>query len=394
MLAFDRGRITRNASRALPCGGALLASMLLLGACSPRAPAVAVSEAASAVGGVPREDGSIEVPAGSALRNALQVSRVAQTTVERSINVPGVIEADPARLVRIVPPTAGRIVRVSKSLGDSVRAGEPLLTLDSADLATANADAGKALAALALADRNLVRQQELVDAEIVARKDLDQAQSDQAQARSEAQRAQARLAQLGATHGAAHNGVRNGGRELSMSSPINGQVIEMSAAQGGFWNDTTAPLMTIADLSKVWLGASVQEKDLSAVFVGQVVHIVVNAYPDAPLVGRVAFIGSVLDADTRTAKVRIALDNAAGRLRPGMFAGAMLSGSAHEAITVPTSALIQDGFDTRVYVERAPWTFEPRLVKTGAQIGSQIEIVSGLQPGERVVVKDGVLLNE
>jgi cobalt-zinc-cadmium efflux system membrane fusion protein len=244
----------------------------------------------------------------------------------------------------------------------------------------------KAQAALSLANHNLNRQQELADAEIAARKDLQQAQSDQAQAQSEAARAQARLAQLGSTRG--------NGRELTLTAPIAGHVIELSGAQGGFWNDTNAPLMTIADLSKVWLSASVQEKDLAAVFVGQSVHIVVNAWPDAPRAGRVAYIGQVLDADTRTVKVRVALDNADGRLRPGMYASAVFSGAPHEAVTVPTSALIQDGFATRVFVERAPWTYESRVVTPGAQIGSQVEIASGLKPGERIVVKDGVLLND
>ena len=334
------------------------------------------------------EGTSIAVPVASPLRQALQIATVVETTVERPISLPGVVEADPAKLIKIVPPVAGRIERMYKGLGDAVRAGEPLLTLDSADLAQAASDASKAQAALALADHNLTRQQELVAAEIGARKDLQQAQSDQAQAQSELRRAQSRLAQLGSAPG------RGNGRQVTVNAPISGHVIELIGAQGGFWNDTNAPLMTVADLSRVWLTASVQEKDLAAVFVGQQAHIVLNAYPDEMLAGRVAYIGQIVEADTRTVKVRVVLDNAAGRLRPGMFARAVLSGASHEAITVPATALIQDGFNTRVFVERAPWSYESRAVKTGAQIGSQIEIASGLKPGERIVVKDGVLLND
>jgi cobalt-zinc-cadmium efflux system membrane fusion protein len=335
-----------------------------------------------------RSGRTIAVPPASPLRQALQVASVAETTVVRPISVPGVIEADPARLVKVVPPAAGRIERLHKRLGDEVRVGDPLFTLDSADLAQATSDASKAQAALALAEHNLARQQDLANAEIAAGKDLQQAQSDQAQALSEARRAQARLSQLGSALG------QGSGREYTLKSPIAGHVIELTGAPGGFWNDTNAPLMTVADLSKLWLSASVQEKDLAAVFVGQDVRIALNAYPGETLDGKVTYIGQMLDTDTRTVKVRVALDNAAGRLRPGMFASAVFEGAAHLATTVPATALIQDGFNTRVFVEQAPWTYESRVVKAGAQVGSQVEIESGLKPGERIVVKDGVLLND
>jgi cobalt-zinc-cadmium efflux system membrane fusion protein len=375
----------------LPILCALIGACVLLAACGQHAAAsagAASSTSGPAATGLLREGASVAVPQASPLRHAIQVAVAAQTAVARSIAVPGVIEADPARLVRIVPPVAGRIVRVYKSLGDAVKAGEPLLMVDSADLAQATSDASKAAAALLLARHNLDRQQDLVASGIAAMKDLQQAQSDQLQAQSEDRRARGRLGQLGTLPG------QGDGHDFTMTAPISGHVIEMTGAQGGFWNDTNAPLMTVADLSKVWLSASVQEKDMASVFVGQTAQIVLDAYPGEPLAGRVAYVAQTLDADTRTVKVRVALDNSAERLRPGMFATAILSSPAHESITVPSAALIQDGFNTRVYVESVPWTFEARLVKTGPQIGSQIEIKSGLRPGERIVVKDGVLLND
>jgi len=378
----------RNLMRGATC--ALLAACAVLGGCGKSA---ASSDAASDAAGkndaaLMRKGNAIAVPQASPLRQALQVAAVAETTVMRPIAVPGVIEADPARLIKVVPPVAGRIERLHKRLGDEVRVGDPLFTLDSADLAQATSDASKAQAALALAERNLTRQQDLVNADIAARKDLEQAQSDHAQAQSDIRRTQARLAQLGSVPG------QGNGRQYTLKSPIAGHVIEQTGAQGGFWNDTNAPLMTVANLSKVWLSASVQEKDLAAVFVGQEARIALNAYPGETLSGKVAYIGQMLDPDTRTVKVRVALDNAAGRLRPGMFASAVFSGAAHRAATVPAAALIQDGFNTRVFVEQAPWTYESRVIKTGAQVGSQVEIESGLKPGERIVVKDGVLLND
>ena len=133
--------------------------------------------------------------------------------------------------------------------------------------------------------------------------------------------------------------------------------------------------MTVANLSTVWLAASVQEKDIHSLFVGQTARISLDAY-DGTFEGKVRYVGQVLEPDTRTVKVRIAMDNSSGRFRPGMFAKATFAGQARKATVVPATALIQSGFNTRVFVETSPWRFEPRICKTGAQMGDRVEIVS------------------
>ncbi|MFZ6649347.1 efflux RND transporter periplasmic adaptor subunit [Undibacterium sp. TJN25] len=335
-----------------------------------------------------REGSAIRLPASSPLRKSISIAAVTEQSIERSITVPGTIEADAARMIKVVPPVAGRVVQLNKRLGDTVKAGDVLFSLDSADLASAYSDAGKSQATLNLTKRNLQRQTDLVDAGIAARKDLEQAESDYAQAVNEADRAKSRLSQLGASLGS------GSGRTYQLRSPLSGKVIELTGAQGGFWNDTNAPLMTVADLSTVWLAASIQEKDLPLVFVGQAAKITLNAFDGESFDGTVRFIGDVLDPDTRTIKVRIAIDNPAGRFKPGMFAKVIFSGQAHPAPSVPAAALVQNGFNTRVFVEKSPWVYEARIVKTGAQAGGNVEIVSGLKAGEKIVAKDGVLLND
>ncbi|HUJ18576.1 MAG TPA: efflux RND transporter periplasmic adaptor subunit [Nitrospirota bacterium] len=335
-----------------------------------------------------REDGRVRVPDASPLRKSLQLATVEEQSVERPLVVPAVVEVDPAKLIKVVPPLSGRIVQMHKRLGDAVKAGDALFTLDSADMAQAYSDAAKAQAALGMAKRNLERQQELSKAEISARKDREQAESDYSQAVSESERAKARLSLLSGALGDGN------GRQYTLRSPIAGHVIELTGAQGGFWNDTNAPIMTVANLSTVWLTASVQEKDLASVFVGQAAKITFNAYDGESIKGRVHYVGEVLDPDTRTVKARIAIDNAAGRFRPGMFANVTFSGKAHHAAVVPATALVQSGFNTRVFVETSSWQFEPRIVKTGAQMGDLVEIVSGVKAGERIVVREGVLLND
>ncbi len=387
-------RFLRIADRGTPRSFTIPACLLLL-ASAPlwlagcdESPAHAASAPPAATASPHREGADIVVPADSPLRERLVVDAVRSQAVEQPIAAPGTIEALPDHLARIAPPVTGRVVGLHRALGDPVRAGDVLFTLDSSDLSAARGDAAKARDAAAQAGRDLDRQQLLFDADIAARKDLEAAQLARAQAANDLRTAQARLAQLGASAD------DNAGRRLSVRAPLAGRVIEMNAAPGGYWNDVNAPLMTIADLSRVSVTAAVPEKDLARIFVGQSAQVVLNAYPDDPRAGTVRYIGEVLDPDTRTVKVRLILDNADGRLRPGMFVKLRFAGPSHPAPVVPASALLQEGLFTRVFVERAPGRYVAREVSVGAALGDQVEIVSGLRPGERVVVRDGVLLHD
>jgi cobalt-zinc-cadmium efflux system membrane fusion protein len=389
-----RAKVNQPGSIEAAAAAAALACALLAG-CSKSSSSEQATKAEPAKGqrGEPaalvREGDRIRVPDSSPMRGRLEVAAAEEVEVEEPIVAPAVVEADPAKLMKVLTPVSGRITRIYKQLGDSVQPGEALFAVDSADLAQAYSDANKARATLALAARNLERQQRLAKEDIAALKELQQAENDHAQAVAEDARARARLEQLGVEP------VRQGsGREYLLRSPIGGRVIELVAAQGGYWTDTTAPIMTVADLSSVYLSAAVPENDLAAVFVGQAAKVVLNAYPHETHSGKVRYVAEVLDPDTRTVKARIAAGNAQGHLRPGMFGRVTLSGRAHKAPVVPVSALIQGGFTTRVFVEIAPWTFQSREVKTGAQLGKRIEIVSGLKAGERIVVQNGLLLND
>jgi cobalt-zinc-cadmium efflux system membrane fusion protein len=336
------------------------------------------------------DDGSIAVDKMSPLRQRLQVAAVQEQDIATQTEAPGSIVAMPEKLVKITPPLAGRITRLQRALGDSVKAGDPLFTLDSAELSAAYADDSKAKSALLQARQELERQKTLFEAEIAARKEYEAAQAAFAQAGSDAQASADKLAQ----YGAGARGTRGTRRDYVLRSPIAGTVIAMEGAQGGYWNDINAPVMTVADLSTVWLSANVAERDLAQVAVGQKTSITVDAWPGKSFDGKVAYVGAVLDPETRTVQVRVAIDNRAGAFKPGMFAHAGFAGTSRRALLVPASAVLQSGPSTRVMVERSPLRFEPRTVEVGASHGEQVEIVSGLKAGERIVVKEGVLLND
>ncbi|WP_402719401.1 efflux RND transporter periplasmic adaptor subunit [Janthinobacterium rivuli] len=370
---------TRNALGA-SCALALACSALA-GCAKPTAAATPPAQSTHL------DDGSIAVDKMSPLRQRLQIAPVQEQDIATQTQAPGSIEAMPEKLVKITPPLAGRITRLQRSLGDSVKAGDPLFTLDSAELSAAYADDSKAKSALLQARQELERQKTLFDAEIAARKEYEAAQAAFAQAGSDAQASADKLAQYGA-------GARGTRRDYVLRSPIAGTVIAMEGAQGGYWNDINAPVMTVADLSTVWLSANVAERDLAQVAVGQATRITVDAWPGKAFEGKVAYVGAVLDPETRTVKVRVAIDNRAGAFKPGMFAHAGFAGASRRALLVPAAAVLQSGPSTRVMVERSPLVFTPRTVEVGASHGDQVEIVSGLRAGERIVVKEGVLLND
>jgi cobalt-zinc-cadmium efflux system membrane fusion protein len=336
-----------------------------------------------------REGGRITVPQGSPLRNKLTVDAVGEKEIQRTLMLPAAVEADPGRLVKVLPPLAGRITQLKVQLGERVDIGQPLIVLDSPDLATAQAEHVRAKALLALALKNRDRQRDLTRIGGGALKDQLQAEADYLTAEVELQRTDARLRQIGVNPDTPHDS-----RTVTITAPIAGSVIELAAAPGAFWNDLNAVLMTVADLSTVWVTANVPEKDTAFVAKGQAVDVVFGAYPSDVFKGEVLFVSDILDADTRRTKVRIAFQNPDIRLKPNMFANVSFFTPKRTMPVVPTMSLVLKDDTDQVFVEVEPWIFEARPVEIGFQQGDVSIVESGLKAGDRIVVKGGVLLND
>jgi len=336
-----------------------------------------------------REGQRITIPEGSPLRDKLVIEPVAEQEIERTLVLPAVVEPDPARLAKVMTPLSGRVTELNVQLGQRVAAGQPLLVVDSSDLGTAYSEYDKAKVLFDFATKNRNRLRDLARIGGAAVKDLQQAETDYVTAQAELQRADARLKQIGVQ---SETPVTS--RLMTVTAPIAGSIIDLAVAPGSFWNDANAALMTIADLKTIWVTANVPEKDTADVVQGQAVEVSFPAYPGETFRGEVLFVSDVLDPDTRRTKVRIAFENASIRLKPGMFASARFLASKRTLPVIPTSAVILKDDADHVYVEVAPWTFESRKVETGVQQGNRLAITNGLQPGDRVVVKGGVLLND
>lgn len=373
-------------------GLVLLAAGVALGIAADRlviAPRNVAEKEQAAAAAVTRDGNRIVVPPGSPLRSRVVVADVAENEVPRTLLLPAVVEVEPARTVKVLPPVAGRVVELKVELGSRVVKDQALAVINSGDLAQAYSDEEKAQATVTLTKKALDRLAELEKTRAIAVKDREEAQNDYAQALSERERAETRLRAIGVAPEPPGET-----RLLIVKSPVTGSVTDMQTATGAFLNDATAEIMTIANLNSIWVTANVPEKDTSFVGVGQAVNVTFPAYPGRTFSGKVLFVSDVLDPDTRRTKVRIAFDNPDQALKPNMFATATFVAPPDRQLAVPTSALLLENDKISVFVEIEPWVFERREVDATDQGADTTTIRGGLKAGDRVIVRGGVLLGD
>ncbi len=298
----------------------------------------------------------------------------------------GTLTYDEARTARVSSPIAGRVIGTIAALGAKVKAGDALAELDSPELGQAQADYAGAQADLNLADRAFARMQELYANGITPRKDLEQVQDNVSRARSEAERARLKLANLG---------VRNGRTDIRfvLHSPISGAITERNINPGmEVRSDLTVPLFVISDLSSLWVQMDVFEKDIGLIHVGAKVLVHVPAYPDEVFTATVSYISQIVEANTRTVKVRCILPNADNRLLPAMYAAIEVqSEPSDKAVVVPLTALFTEDESDWLFVAIGDGHYQKRPVKVGLRLKDRAVILEGLNPGERLVI-DGALL--
>src|ERR1700738_538624 len=237
-------------------GALLLAALLTGGFGLLRGDKNAQSEAPMIV----RRGEQIIVPESSPLRKRLEVTAALADTIHAKKVLPGIVESDPARTAAVLTPLGGRILEIKAALGDRVRKGQVLAVIDSPDLAQAYEDDEKAADAVEWTEKNLTRQEGQYKLGTASSRDLDQARSDHAQADAEYARTQARLKVLGVP---AVRGKRSS--LLLVEAPVGGSVTTLTVARGNMINDPTQPIMTVADLSTVWVTALVPEKAVAMV---------------------------------------------------------------------------------------------------------------------------------
>ena len=304
-------------------------------------------------------------------------------------NATGVVSADVSRTIPVISLASGRIVEIDARLGDTVKKGQLLLKVQSADIAQAFADYQHAVADELLARAQLARSQTLYDKGAIAQKDLEVARSTEDKAKVSVATAAEHLRVLGADKD-------HPSPIVEIGAPVSGVITEQNAASAGGVKtlDNSPNLFTISDLSRVWVICDVYENNLANVHLGENADIRLNAYPGRTFTGRISDIGSVMDPALHTAKVRIEVANP-GLMRLGMFVTATFHGQQKQIhAVVPASAVLHLHDRDWVYTPQADGRFQ-RIEVTGGKMlpGNLQEILAGLSPGQQVASNALVLQN-
>ena len=308
------------------------------------------------------------------------------------ISATGKVEANADKIAHVSPRISGKIVTVKSSLGDSVAAGQVLVTLDSVELGEALSRYHQSKTKFTLAQSNMDRIKVLVDKKIAARKEILQAETDYKTAQTELHTDEERLSLFGVSVADLKDD-HHKKPLLPVRSPIGGIITEKHAIVGEL-SDPSKSLYTVADLSSVWVLVDIHEKDLAKVRRGQAATVIVGAFPDQKFRGRITYLADLVDEATRTVKARVEVGNPGRKLKPEMFATVELAIAADSptVLAVPEEAVQELDGKKLIFVAEKETEFEPRTVELGRASGGMVEVVSGLKEGERYAVKGAFTL--
>ncbi len=328
----------------------------------------------------------------------IRVETTARRPLSETLITGGKIAFDDLLVSHVFSPVSGRVTRIDAELGQKVEKGQALALIDSPDLGSAYSDLVKAQADVIAANHDIKRQRDLLGAHAASEAAVEQSEDNQRKAQAELERAQLKIKLLHASQGDVVS------QSYLLRSPIAGEVVARNINPGaeiqGMLSSANIAneLFTVGDLGRVWMLADVYEADIGRVHPGDEVHIASIASPGTTFSGRVDFVSDVLDPTTRTAHLRVTVENPDKKLKPEMYVTATVSLGERPALAVPRTAVLRLGDESIVFVqigktETGLLEFAPRPVTTGAEEDGWIEILGGLKAGEPIVTEGGILLS-
>lgn len=365
-------------------GGTLVAALIAAGTVvvskriEPQASASSVQPMASdpMAGMSMTGDGSIQISAAQIRQFGITLGSVERRTLESDVRAVGLLTFDETRVAEVVPKFAGFTERLYADFtGQAVRRGTPLLEVYSPEIVAA--------------------QEELL---VASRLERETGQSAAPGVTTGGpgltELARRRLRQWDVSEAQIDEVLRTGQprRTVTLYAPVSGIVVEKPVLLG----QSVQPgqlLYRIADLSRLWVEAELRESDAGSVQVGTAATVEPTALPGQPLAGRVEYVYPTLQQEARTLKARISVANPDGKLKPGMYADVRFSSPLRTALTVPTPAVIHTGTRRVVFVDLGGGKLLPQDVEIGRVAGELTEVLSGLEPGQRVVTSAQYLLD-
>jgi cobalt-zinc-cadmium efflux system membrane fusion protein len=322
------------------------------------------------------EEGHIELSAEQITAAGIQLAEAKAQNISRGLPFPGEVRFDEDRTAHVVPRVPGVVESVAVNLGQTVKKGQLLAVIASQQISDQRSEQAAAQRRLALARTTYEREKKLWQGKISAEQDFLQARQALQEAEIAVSNARQKISVLSGSV------VATGGNRYELRAPFDGVVVEKHLTPGEVVDESTAAF-TLSDLSRVWVTFGVSPKDLNKVQVGKAVTVSAPEL-NAEVVGSVAYVGSLLGEQTRTATVRVTLENPQGSWRPGLFVTALVATDSREAkVAVPETA-IQTVEDKPTVFVRTDDGFEARAVELGRRAAGHVEITQGLEPGAQV----------
>jgi cobalt-zinc-cadmium efflux system membrane fusion protein len=321
---------------------------------------------------------------------------VGPQVVEDTVLTSGTVALDDQRSGHVFSPVTGRVIKILAELGEQVKAGQPLATIESPDIGSAVSDSHKAEADLIAAEHNLRRKKELLEQQAASSADVETAEDSYRNAKAELERARQKqfLLRVG--------NVDTVTQTYTLPSPIDGEVLLRNInpgieVQGQYSGGSAQELFTIGELDRVWVLGDVYEVDMGRVHVGTPAKVTVLAYPGKIFEGKVDWLSGALDPVTRTAKVRCTFDNPDKMLRPSMYATVRIAVDQRKALAIPREALVRLGEYKMVFIELGEGDGRVRYERLPVDVvesdGPWIEVTHGLDAGQKVVVSGTSVLS-
>jgi cobalt-zinc-cadmium efflux system membrane fusion protein len=341
----------------------------------------------------------------------IDVAPVGEQIVDDTLLTSGTVNLDDLRSGHVFSPVTGRVIKIVAQLGQRVKKGQPLATIESPDIGSAVSDAHKAEADLIAAEHDLKRKKELFAQKAAAAADVEASEDAERNAKAELERARQKqfLLRVGNVDAVSQT--------YTLPAPIDGEVllrninpgVEVQGQYSGGAGNNCIPgltsnavcgeLFTIGELDKVWVLGDIYEIDLPRVHMGTRANVSTVAYPGVVFAGTVDWVSGSLDPNTRTAKVRVTLDNPDKKLRPMMYTSVAITVDQKKAMAIPRSAIVHMGEYKVVFVEvaeeggkvhfqRLPIDVDESLV------GAYVAVRHGVSAGQRVVVGGAEALSQ
>jgi cobalt-zinc-cadmium efflux system membrane fusion protein len=356
------------------------------------------SQAAAEPAGPQPPPGEVWLSQQQVLDAKIEVKPVTEEDVDDTILTSGRVALDDLRSGHVFSPVTGRVVRIAAQLGQWVKKGDALATIESPDIGSAVSDVHKAEADLIAAQHDYQRKKDLFEQKAGSAADLEASEDNYRKAKAELERARQKQTLLRVGNADAVT------QTYTLPSPIDGEVLLRNInpgieVQGQYSGGATQELFTIGELDKVWVLADLYEMDISRVHVGTPANVTVVAYKDKVFKGQVDWVSGMLDPSTRTARVRCTFDNPDKLLRPEMYATVQISVDQKKALAIPRNALLRLGEYKVVFIQVGDEPGRVRFQRIPVDVDEGesspwLEVKHGLEAGQKIVVNGAILLSQ